>query len=142
MIYNYQIGEINQGDIFKGIKFNCDDDNTYPAILLTPRCDLVVQKGKKKPKAHFLKFSAIIPADFILENILSTLRITKNQRRGEEYIDGETYKDFIHLIKNFLTGSIYQRYFYIWHLKQKAMHHPCQECFVSFLFLLYRFCLI
>jgi len=122
MIYRFNFEKISQSDLFEKIEFSCENNIEYFSILLNPECDLVLQPEKLKPKVSYLKFAAIIPCDFIFNNVLSTLKITKNQRKGEEYIDGESYDDFIHLVRNFLTGSIYQRYFYLPPFPSKFSH--------------------
>jgi hypothetical protein len=113
MIYKFDFDKIDQGDVFKDVEFNCESNNQYYGILLNPKCDLVIQDGKNRPKANYLKFAAIIPASFIFDNLQSNLKITKKQRSGEEYIDRGTFEDFIHLLKSFVTGNIYPRYYYI-----------------------------
>ena len=114
MIYETSkiISSLLQCDIFHDIYFSCAETK-YIAILLTPVCDLVIQEGRNKPKAKYLKFAAITDFMPILEKILSQLKITKKQREGDGYIDIETFSNLRLLLKHFYYGSIYPRYFYL-----------------------------
>lgn len=113
MIYSFDISDgLEQGEIFQNVVFSCENDNEFPAILLTPQCDLILQPNKKIPKAKYIKLAGIIDTSFIFDNILSTLRITKNQREGKEFIDGKIYDDFIFSVRHFLNGTVYPRYFF------------------------------
>ena len=114
MIYesDFDREDLFQSDIFENIHFSCED-KSFNAILLTPVCDLVIQKGKSKPKATYLKFAGIVDFKPILQNILSQLRISKYQMAGKEYIDGETYLNLLVLLRQLINGSIYPRYYYL-----------------------------
>jgi len=115
--YNDPTEEIDQCNIFQNIHFACNEGNPSYGILLTPRCDLIIQESRKTPKAKYFKFVSIIDVRPIIEGILSQLRISKGQIKGTEYIDGETYENLVLLIKNFIHGSIYPRYFFIPEIK-------------------------
>lgn len=114
MIYNFDITapQLHQCDIFQGIDFSCDGTKRH-AVLLTPECDLVDQEGRNKPKARYLLFARIEPFDEILYNIMSQLKITKKQRKGEESLDELTFTDFCMALKKFFNGAIFPRYFYL-----------------------------
>jgi hypothetical protein len=114
MIYNLDISGplLNQCDIFQTIDFACDNTKR-PAVLLTPECDLVTQEGRNKPKAKYLLFAGVDTFDEILFNIMSQLKITKKQRKGEEILDELTYHDFLTTLKRFFNGAIFPRYFYL-----------------------------
>lgn len=111
--YNDLSEEIDQCNIFQEVSFNCEGGAAKSAILLTPRCDLVLQEGRNSPKAKYLKFAAITDAEPIVKGILSQFRISKDQLKGEEYIDEETFENVQIGIKNFVNGAIYPRYFFI-----------------------------
>lgn len=113
MIYNFDSKDIDQSDIFQSINFTCESSQPFPAVLITPICDIVIQEGRKAPKAKYLKFAGIIPANSLFLSIASQVKITKQQLSGQEYIDKDTHDDFFHLLKNFLTGSIFTRYYYL-----------------------------
>ena len=113
MIYSFDSKDIDQSDIFQSIKFTCENCQPFPAVLITPICDIIIQEGRKAPKAKYFKFAGIIPAATIFSSLASQLKITKSQLSGQEYIAKETYADFIFLLKNFLTGAIYPRYYYL-----------------------------
>lgn len=114
MIYDFATTtkQIGQSDIFSSVWFGSDEE-TRNAALLTPECDLVIQDGRKNPKASFLLFAGIIPFDDILNSILSSLRITKGQRKGNESINGETFADLKAALRRFFSGAIFPRYFYL-----------------------------
>lgn len=114
MIYNFDISGplLNQCDVFQTIDFACDGSKR-PAVLLTPECDLANQEGRNKLKAKYLLFVGIETFDEILYNIMSQLKITKKQRKGEETLDEVTYNDFLTTLKRFFNGSIFPRYFYL-----------------------------
>ena len=111
--YNDPSEEIDQCNIFQGITFACDGGNSKCGILLTPRCDLVLQESRNSPKAKYLKFAAITDVRPVVEGLLSQLKISKGQIKGTEYVDGETYENLNLLIRNFTTGTIYPRYFFL-----------------------------
>lgn len=114
MIYDFNLSaNIDQCDIFQPMPFSCESNNEFYSILLTPRCDLVLQDLRSKPKANYLKLAGIIDCKAIINNILSQLKITKAQKNGAEYIDNITYNDLIILLKNFINGNIYPRYYYL-----------------------------
>lgn len=114
MIYDSDMSntEIYQYEIFSKINFSCIKE-TKNAILPTPECDLVIQNMRQKPKAVYLKFAAIIDFKFLLDNFLSQLKITKRQRQGLEQIPNSTFEDLKLLIKQFLNGNIYPRYYFL-----------------------------
>jgi hypothetical protein len=132
MIYEYDIAlsELNQCDVFKEIHFNCES-GYYFAILLTPECDLVIQEGKSKPKADYLKFAAIVDFTPILDSIISQLKITKKQKKGEEYIDQVTFNDLLISLKQFINGGIYPRYYYLPPLSDHFMHSVIDFQFIE-----------
>ena len=114
MIYNFSLDDgFHQGEIYQDITFSCEDSISFFSVLLNPVCDLVIQEGRKKPKAEYFLFLGIKPADFIFSNILSSLKITKKQKNGNEPIDSYTYNDLISSIIQFINGNIYPRYVYI-----------------------------
>jgi hypothetical protein len=114
MIYDFGVSSkpIGQLEIFTSLEFSFDEQ-TRNAVLLTPECDLVIQEGRKRPKASFLLFAGIIPFDDILNSILSSLRITKKQRQGVESIDGQTLADIKAALRRFFNGATFPRYFYL-----------------------------
>jgi hypothetical protein len=114
MIYNFDIKDpqLHQCDVFQAIDFTCDGTKR-PAVLLTPECDLANQEGRSKPKVKYFLLVGIEPFDEILYNIMSQLKITKMQRKGEEQLDELTYNDFLMTLKRFFNGGIFLRYFYI-----------------------------
>lgn len=114
MIYSDDIsGDLRQCDIFKDIEFTCEGNSTYYSILITPTCDLVIQEGEKIPKAKYLKFTGIVSFENTLNSIFSILKITKSQRNGTENIDESTFNDLITILKQFIHGSIFPRYYYL-----------------------------
>ncbi len=118
MIYNFSLeDEFQQGEIYQEITFSCEDNTSFFSVLLNPACDLVIQNGRKKPKAEYLLFLGIKPANFVFSNILSSLKITKKQMNGTEPIDSDTYNDLVISIIQFINGNIYPRYVYIPPLK-------------------------
>lgn len=114
MIYNFDLEDAyKQCDIFKEIAFSCEDNNEYYAVLVNPACDLIIQEGRNRPKANYFIFLGIKPAKFIFDNILSSLRITKKQRNGEEVIDKDTFEEILSAFKQFINGILYPRYYYL-----------------------------
>ena len=111
--YNDSTEEIDQCNIFQTINFACDGGALKYGVLLTPRCDLILQESRNSPKAKYLKFAAITDVRPVIEGILSQLRVSKGQIKGTEYIDGETFENLNLLIRNFINGSIYPRYFFL-----------------------------
>jgi len=122
MIYNFDSKDIDQSDIFQSINFTCENAQPFPAVLITPLCDIIIQKGRKSPKAKYLKFAGIISSSSLILSLASQVKITKLQISGEEYIDEITYNDFLFLLRNFLTGSIYPRYYYLPPLESYFSH--------------------
>ena len=113
MIYdNNKDNPIRQCDIFESIHFSCVNES-FHSIILNPDCDLVIQKGKKKPKADFVKLASIVPFDHVLESLFSMQKISKSQRAGVESIDGGTFEDCVKIIKSFIRGDIFTRYYYL-----------------------------
>jgi len=123
MIYNYNFSNyISQCTIFNTMPFICENNKEYHFIIINPECDLVIQKNRNNPKAKYLHFLAIKDFDEVLNIILSSLRITRKQRKGEEYIDKKTYDDFTLILNKFINGDIFYRYFYLPPLKDYFNH--------------------
>ena len=87
MIYNFDSKDIDQSDIFQSINFTCESSQPFPAVLITPICDIIIQESRKSPKAKYLKFAGIISASSLILSLASQVKITKLQLSGKEYID-------------------------------------------------------
>ena len=57
MIYesDFDREDLFQSDIFENIHFSCED-KSFNAILLTPVCDLVIQKGKSRSLLEIIAY--------------------------------------------------------------------------------------
>jgi len=107
MIYDFKVlNGFNQCELYQNISFSSEGSNNFFSVLVNPVCDLVIQENRNRPKANYFLFLGIIPVDSILNNIISSLKITKKQRNGEEAIDVDTFNDLITILKQFINGSI------------------------------------
>ena len=76
---------IDQGDIFNGIFFPALDTNVK-AVVITPTCDL------EQGKAHFVKFVASVPLDFVTKIIADSLNIDDSFFNSIFTYDGDRSK--------------------------------------------------
>lgn len=97
---------IDQGDIFNGIFFPALDTNVN-AVVITPTCDL------EQGKAHFVKFVASVPLDFVTKIIADSLNIDDSFFNSGIEISKTQYTNLIRAVRRNTNGDFLPRYYLI-----------------------------
>jgi len=105
-IYEQVIGEeIEQSSIYDSVLFACFD-KAYPAIVLTPICDIVSRR------AEYLKVAQIIPAQLVYEEFLESKGVTELEMSGVQALGRKRAlglkKEFT---EQFMKNRVYRYHF-------------------------------
>lgn len=97
---------IDQGDVFQDIYFSSVDANVL-AVVITPTCDL------EHGKAHFIKFVATIPLNFVIRIIADSVGIRDSLFTSGTALSKTKFDDLMQAFKRNISGDFLPRYYLI-----------------------------
>lgn len=97
---------LDQGDVFTDIYFPAIDSNVN-AVVITPTCDL------EQGKAHFIKFVASVPLDFVLKIIADSIGIDVSSFDSGTAINSKQCTKLITAARRNSNGDLLPRYYLV-----------------------------
>jgi hypothetical protein len=111
---------IDQGDIFKDIHFPALDTSVN-AVVITPTCDL------EHGKAHFVKFVASVPLDFVIRIIADSLNIALSLFKSDTELTKSQCNNLVRAVKRNTNGDYLPRFYLV-----TAYSNILPACYLDF----------